>query len=128
MVGSPWPGTQEKSSSRSIDHKISGGVEVEAFAGGDYCGGAIFGDDGGAGVGLAWLEFFAGADRGCEFLAIENHRDFEPGERAELRSAWTGKSARSHMVYLADMAHLARAGPGYFQGRRFYRGPQAEGY
>jgi hypothetical protein len=35
------------------DYKISSGVEVEALAGRDYCGGAVFRDDGWAEVVLS---------------------------------------------------------------------------
>lgn len=36
--------------SKNCDYKISGAVDAEALAGRDYCSGAVFGDDGGAGI------------------------------------------------------------------------------
>src|SRR5271169_3891826 len=46
------------------DQQGSHTVEVEAFAWGDNRGGAVFGDDGWAGVGFAGLQGFAGVDCG----------------------------------------------------------------
>src|SRR5580765_2581917 len=88
-------------------------VQVEAFAGWDDCGGAVFSDDGGAGIVLAGAEVFAGVD--CRFLllAFAEDWDFGRGEPAERCSAWTGEGARPHMVHLpliisfAHLIHLA---------------------
>lgn len=46
-------------------------VEVKALSGRDDCGGAVFGDDGGARIVLAGFEGFAGVDCCREFLAVE---------------------------------------------------------
>jgi len=54
-----------------IDDQTSRAIQVEVFVGRDDCGGAVFGDDGGAGVFLAWLQGFAGVYGGGKFLAVE---------------------------------------------------------
>ena len=79
------------------DHQVPDSVEVEAFAGRDDCSGAVFGDDGGAGTGFAGFQRVARADCGCVFPGVEPDWGVGRGGRAELCSAWTGKSARPHM-------------------------------
>ena len=51
--------------------QVSDEVEVEALAGRDDCGGAVFGDDGGAGIFFAESEFVAGVDFRFLFFAFE---------------------------------------------------------
>jgi hypothetical protein len=43
----------------------------------NYCGGAVFGDDGGARVLSAWVEVFSRVDLRLSFLAIEKDWGFE---------------------------------------------------
>jgi hypothetical protein len=43
----------------------------------NYCGGAVFGDDGRAWVLLTWVEVFPRVDLSLSFLAIEKDWGFE---------------------------------------------------
>ena len=64
----------------------------------DDCGGAVFGDDGGAWILLAGAEIVAGVDFRISFLVFEQDWGFERGRPAELCSAWTDECARPYMV------------------------------
>jgi hypothetical protein len=57
--------------SSDCNNQVGGAVEAETFAGWNECGGAVFGDDGGAGVSLAGAEFVSRVEVGFEFLALE---------------------------------------------------------
>lgn len=61
----------QRLASAGCDHQISSVVEVELFLWRDDGGGAVFGDDGGAGVFSRGLEVVSGVDLRGEFLAIE---------------------------------------------------------
>ena len=54
-----------------VNYHIVCVVTMKAPAAGDDCCGAVFGDDGGAGIFLAGLQRVAGVDGGGEFLAVE---------------------------------------------------------
>src|SRR5579864_526138 len=79
--------TKERSRTRiHRDDQIVGFVGAESHGRRNYGGGAVFGDDGGAGVDSAGGEFVAGVDFCFESLAIEMDRGFG-SEAAELCSA-----------------------------------------
>src|SRR5882724_11517994 len=72
-----------RSPSVDLDYEICGGVEVEALTRRNDCRGAVFGDDGGAGVFLSWLQGVAGVELRGEVFAIELHLDSWLGKPAE---------------------------------------------
>ena len=102
------------------NNQVRGGVEVEAFPGWDHRSGAVFGNDGGAGVLPAGLECFAGVDLRGKSLAVEKYCASWRGNQAELCSAWTAGGGRPHMVHFSDMS--------VFQHRRLYDGAETECY
>ena len=51
--------------------QVSRSIQVEALAGRDHGRGAVFGDDGGAGVFSAGVELVSGVELRGEFLAVE---------------------------------------------------------
>src|SRR5579871_1343779 len=78
--------TQERSRMRiHRDDQIVGFVSAESYGRRDYRGGAVFGDDGGAGVDSTGGEFVAEVDFGFESFAFEIDRGFG-SEAAELGS------------------------------------------
>src|SRR5229473_394653 len=83
--------------SSDCNNEVGGTVEVETGAGRDDRGGAVFGDDGGAGVFSAAAEVVSGVDLRFEFLAVEQDWSFERGRPAGRCSAWTGEGARPYM-------------------------------
>jgi hypothetical protein len=84
---------------------------MEALAWWYDCGGAVFGDDRGAAVDFAGIQFISGVDLRGELLAIEQDWGFEWGRRAELCSAWIPRlrsgqahgGGRPHMIQLLHM-------------------------
>ena len=57
--------------SSDCNNQVGGAVEIEISLGWDDGGGAVFGDDGGAGIFFAELEFVAGVDFRFLFFAFE---------------------------------------------------------
>jgi hypothetical protein len=53
------------------DYQVAGFIDVELFPGRDDCRGAVFGDEGGAGVFLIGLEFFSLVNLRLLFLGFE---------------------------------------------------------
>ena len=107
----------------SGDDKVVCSVDAEVFSGWDDGGGAVFGDDSGAGVVLAGAEGVSGVDFRFLFLAFEEDREFERGEPAERCSAWTAEGGRPHMIFFHHMVHFLHTSLAGLQD-----GAEAEGY
>ena len=72
-------------------------VEVHGLARRDHRGGAVFGNDGGAGVFLVGLELVASIELRGKILAVEMDWASWSENLAELRSPWTAEGGRPHM-------------------------------
>ena len=88
------------------------------FAGRDDGGGAVFGDDGGAGIFLAGLQVVARIDLRVRVSCRRIGLGFWAEEiDAELCSAWTAGRGRPYMLPLRLLTL-----------RRFHNGAEAQGY
>ena len=97
------------------DYYVAGFIDDESGAGRDDCGGAVFGDDGGAGITLAGTKFVAGVDSCLLFLAVELDWGLEREKPTELCSAWADEGVRPYTSLP------------YMGGGGFYYRAEAEG-
>ena len=80
------------------DDQIGSFVDVEVGPWRDHCCGAVFGNNGWAGILLSGLEFFASVDLRSDNLAIKQDQGFVDGNPAALCSARTAEDGRPHTM------------------------------